>query len=846
MNNKKIEKRVIQLYEKHELSKEIKLSEKDAAQLIRHGAHIIFQLDMHNHFIYLNPAWETITGVPLAKAVKHSLFNFIHEQEHDYLRKKLQLIRTSTGKHSFHTECRLKVNDVQTIHVEMQLIYSPENNKSQHVMGIMVDISRHKLFLENLILSNKRLSWALSGANDGYWDWNMETNYVYYSSRWKAMLGYSDHELLSPSLETWEKLVNPEDKSRVLKLVDDYVSGVKEKFETEFKMKHKEGHWVTVLSRASLARDNNGNLIYPKRLIGTHVDLTERKQSELQLKIQNIALEAAANAIMITDAAAIIEWINPAFTELTGYRHHEAIGVKVKELMNSGKQSKLFYQDMWQTISSKKVWKGEIINKKKDGTLYHEHMTITPVTNESDEICYYIAVKEDISQRKASEKEILDLAFYDALTKLPNRRLFLDRLKHTVAACQRNKTYNALLFIDLDNFKFLNDTHGHDAGDALLIEAAKRITSCIRETDTVARLGGDEFVVMLEQLGSDDNHAMNITTQIAESILSRLHQEYRVNNIRHRGSSSIGICMFSDQYSKADDILKWADKAMYEAKCAGRNTLRFFDPHMQQELERRTQLEKELWIAVDKHQFRLHYQLLINQNQQIVGAEALLRWQHPEKGIVGPNEFLSLIENNGYIIPIGDWIIDEGIRQLQFWQQNDALKSLTLSLNISAVQFQESGFVQKLKRKIEQSKIDYSRLILELTESSLINNIDDTVKRINELRTLGIRLSIDDFGTGYSSLSYLKRFKLAQLKIERMFVRDILTDQDDLTLVKTIINMGKNLGLDVVAEGVENQQQFEVLKSAGCAKFQGYWINKPIPGEQITALVTSKNQQQIH
>lgn len=843
MNNKKIEKRVIQLYEKLELSNEIKLPEKDAAQLIRHGALIVFQLDAHNHFIYLNPAWENVTAVPLAKAVKHSLFNFVHEQEHDYLRKKLQLIRTSTGKHSFHTECRLKVNDTQIIHVEMQLIYSPENNKAQHVMGIMVDISRHKLFLENLILSNKRLSWALSGANDGYWDWNMETNYVYYSSRWKAMLGYSDHELLTPSLETWEKLVNPEDKSRVLKLVDDYVSGHKEKFEIEFKMKHKEGHWVTVLSRASLARDDKGNLIYPKRLIGTHVDLTQRKQSELQLKIQNIALEAAANAIIITDTAATIEWINPAFTELTGYRHHEAIGANVKDLMNSGQQSEMFYQDMWQTISSKKVWKGEIINKKKDGTLYHEHMTITPVTNESDEICYYIAIKEDISKRKASEKEILDLAFYDALTKLPNRRLFLDRLKHTVAACQRNKTYNALLFIDLDNFKFLNDTHGHDAGDALLIEAAKRITSCIRETDTVARLGGDEFVVMLEQLGIDDGHAMNITTQIGESILSRLHQEYRVNNIRHRGSSSIGICMFSDQYSKADDILKWADKAMYEAKCAGRNTLRFFDPHMQQELERRTQLEKELWIAVDKHQFRLHYQLLINQNQQIVGAEALLRWQHPEKGIVGPNEFLSLIENNGYIIPIGDWIIDEGIQQLQFWQQHDILKSLTLSLNISAVQFQESGFVQKLKRKIEQSKIDYSRLILELTESSLINNIDDTVKRINELRALGIRLSIDDFGTGYSSLSYLKRFKLAQLKIDRMFVRDILTDQDDLTLVKTIINMGKNLGLDVVAEGVENQQQFEVLRNAGCAKFQGYWINKPIPGEQITALVSSKNQR---
>lgn len=846
MNNKKIEKRVIQLYEKLELSNEIKLSENDATQLIRHNAHIVFQLDAHNHFIYLNPAWETITGVPLEKAVKHPLFNFVYEEDHDYLRKKLRLIRTNTSKHSLYIECRLKVNNTQIIHVEIQLIYSPENNTAQHVMGIMVDISKHKLFLENLILSNKRLSWALSGANDGYWDWNMETNYVYYSSRWKSMLGYSDHELLSPSLKTWEKLVNLEDKPRVLKLVDDYISGHKEKFEIEFKMKHKEGHWITVLSRASLARDNKGNLIYPKRLIGTHVDITERKQSELQLKIQNIALEAAANAIMITDTTATIEWINPAFTELTGYCRHEAVGVNVKNLMNSRQQSELFYKDMWQTISSKKVWKGKIINKKKNGTLYHEYMTITPVTNESDEICYYIAIKEDISQREASEKEILDLAFYDALTKLPNRHLFLDRLRHTVAACQRNKTYNALLFIDLDNFKFLNDTYGHDAGDALLIDVAKRITNCIRETDTVARLGGDEFVVMLEQLGSNDNHAMNITTQIAESILNRLHQEYQVNNIRHRGSSSIGICMFSDQYSKADDILKWADKAMYEAKCAGRNTLRFFDPHMQQELERRTQLEKELWLAVDKHQFRLHYQLLIDQNQQIVGAEALLRWQHPDKGIVGPNEFLSLIENNGYIIPIGDWIIDEGIRQLQFWQQHDTLKSLTLSLNISAVQFQESGFIQKLKRKIEESQIDYSRLILELTESSLINHIEDTVEKINELRTLGIRLSIDDFGTGYSSLSYLKRFKLAQLKIERMFVRDILTNQDDLTLVKTIINMGKNLGLDVVAEGVENQQQFEILKDAGCAKFQGYWINKPIPGEQITAFVTSKQQQCLH
>lgn len=808
--------------------------------LINKTGIVLFQLTPAGHFSFLNPAWEKLTGFSVAATLNQSWLNFIHEQDRLMVSSEFRQLYESTPEASKQFECRLITEDSRSISIEVNLDSVAEGPKIKSFAGSFYDLTKHKQRLEESNRSQERLSWALHGANDGYWDWDVESNRIYYSPRWKTMLGYAENELTEPHLDTWKHLINPADVELVLKHANAYFAGQIGKFEIEFQMKHKNGHWVDILSRASFARDRNGQLIVPRRLIGTHVDITERKKTELKLETQNIALESVANAMVITDADSIIEWVNPAFLKLTGYSIEETLGKRMRDLVYSGLHDDTFYQEMWLSISANKVWQGDLINKKKDGTLYDAFITITPVSDESGQIRHYVAIKEDITQRKASEKEIRELAFYDPLTKLPNRRLFLEQLKHAMLTSRREKSHSALLFIDLDNFKTLNDTYGHDIGDMFLVKVSSQIRHCIRDKDIVARLGGDEFVVMLEQLAHDQREAISATSNIGKKILQLLNQEYSFKEMQHRGSASIGICMFMNQYDRVEEILKRADTAMYEAKNAGRNALCFFDPVMQLALEQKIQLEKELWAALDKQEFRFYYQLQVNNEQKCIGIEALLRWQHPVRGILSPDEFLSSIEQNGMIIPIGDWAITEGFKQLQQWQHHESLKSMTLSLNISAVQFQKDDFVSKLQAYIAQFNIDCNKLFLELTESSLIRDYENTIKKINELSAMGIRFSIDDFGTGYSSLSYLKRFNLSQIKIDRMFIRDILTDPDDLTLVKTIIDMGRNLGLDLVAEGVESQQQFEILKSAGCAKYQGYWVSQPMSADDIQSWMLTK------
>ncbi|MEW8290527.1 MAG: bifunctional diguanylate cyclase/phosphodiesterase, partial [Candidatus Thiodiazotropha endolucinida] len=390
----------------------------------------------------------------------------------------------------------------------------------------------------------------------------------------------------------------------------------------------------------------------------------------------------------------------------------------------------------------------------------------------------------------------------------------------------------------LDHFKHLNDSYGHDIGDLLLIDVASRITSCLREVDLVARLGGDEFVVILENMGRDSAEINSSVLTICEKILVSVSAESNLKNISYSSTCSIGVCLFRDEYPRAEDILKRADTAMYEAKKSGRNSVHFFNPEMQQELKSRLQLERELAYALTQNQFRLFYQLIVDHERNVVGAEALLRWHHPDKGIIGPDQLFPLIELNGMIVPIGEWVINEGIHQLQRWQKESSTRSLTLSVNISALQFKKPDFISNLASSIDRYGIDCHQLYLELTESTLIINFSSTNEKIEKLNRMGIKTSLDDFGTGYSSLSYLKRFNVSQLKIDRSFVQDILVDEGDLTMVRTIIEMGRNLGLEVVAEGVSNEQQFELLKSCGCKRFQGYWINRPLPIEDIDSLLS--------
>jgi len=836
MTKQRISKDELQAQLNLKLFESLGASDRKYRDLVNNLKQIVFQIDLEGNFVFLNAAWEVITGISIDSALKQSWLDFVDLADRALAAEKLQQIYAQNYQANKHFECRLLVSQSTLLGVEVFFTPLFGVDGVEGAIGTFFDITEHNNTLKELNINKERLALALQGADDGYWDWNLETNEVYYSASWKSMLGYTDADALSATLDTWSTLVDPNDQERVLQSVKCYFSGELDKFSVEFRMQHKQGCWVDILSRAALARDDQGQLLCPKRLVGTHVDITERKKSQLQLKMQNIALETAANAIMITDAQARVEWVNPAFQVLTGYALKEVLGLTPKELVYSGMQGNAFFKELWATISAKKVWQGDLVNKKKCGALYHEHMTISPVVDDYGVIRQYIAIKDDITERKESEQKINELAFYDVLTKLPNRRLFLDRLKQALISSKREQRYSALLFIDLDKFKLLNDTHGHLVGDLLLIEVAKRIGSCVRAVDTVARLGGDEFVVMLESLHQGAEKATAIALNIAEKILALLNKEYQIDHIKHHGSSSIGVCMFMNEYDSTEDILKHADTAMYEAKSAGRNALRVFDPLMQQAIEERASLEEALWRALEEKEFALLYQPLINHQGKMIGVEALIRWLHPRKGVIGPDDFLSLIESNGMIIPVGDWVINEGLTQLKKWQQSGLLKHISLSINISGVQFEKPDFVSKLLQAIDYHQVDCNFLYLELTESILLNNPDNLIDKITELRRKGIRFSMDDFGTGYSSLSYLKRFKFDQLKIDRLFVQDLESNREDLVLVKAMINIGQSLGLEVVSEGIESQESFEVLIKLGCEKFQGFWINRPMSSDAIDAL----------
>lgn len=440
--------------------------------------------------------------------------------------------------------------------------------------------------------------------------------------------------------------------------------------------------------------------------------------------------------------------------------------------------------------------------------------------------------------RLQAEDEIMHLAFYDHLTDLPNRRLLVDRLHQAFASSARSSREGALLFIDLDNFKDINDTLGHGIGDLLLQRVAQRLKSCIREGDTVARLGGDEFVVMLEDLSEQPTEAATQTKAVGEKILATLSQPYQLATHAYHSTVSIGATLFSDHGKTADELLKRADIAMYQAKKAGRNTLRFFNPKMQDLINTRTSLEGELRKALENRQFQLYYQIQVDSSSHSLGAEALIRWIHPERGLVSPAQFIPLAEATGLILPIGEWVLDTACAQLKAWEQDALTRDLILAVNVSAKQFRQADFVAQVQATVQRHAINPMRLKLELTESMLVENIEDTIATMSALKAIGVQLSLDDFGTGYSSLQYLKKLPLDQLKIDQSFVRDLATDSSDKAIVRTIIAMAQSLDLDVIAEGVETEEQRQFLLDRNCTHYQGYLFGKPVPIEQFEALLT--------
>ena len=493
---------------------------------------------------------------------------------------------------------------------------------------------------------------------------------------------------------------------------------------------------------------------------------------------------------------------------------------------------------MWDSLLNEGSWSGEIWDRDKHGNIYPKLTTISAVKNERGETTQYVAIATDITERKQAEQQIHNLAFYDALTGLPNRRCLIDRIGLALSVSARNKRHGALLFLDMDNFKTINDTLGHEYGDALLLEVAQRLRLCVRGGDIVARLGGDEFVVLCESLGGDPDDTSQHASQLAEKIRAVLATPYRLKEHTLHSSPSIGVCVFHGNGESVDELIKRADMAMYQAKDSGRNRVRFFDTHMQQSVETRAALESDLREAIAERQLRLYYQIQVDQRQRPIGAEALVRWVHPIRGMVPPAQFIPVAEESQLILDIGHWVMDSACRQIAAWNRNEETRGLVLAINISAQQFKQPDFVEQVEAMIAKHRIDPARLKLELTESVALDEMDFVVAKMLALRhVLGVGLSLDDFGTGYSSLSYLKRLPLHQIKIDQSFVRDITTDPSDAVMVKAIIDMAQNFGLDVIAEGVETEAQLDFLRENGCAAYQGYLFSKPVPLEAFEALL---------
>src|SRR5271169_230329 len=799
--------------------------------------------------------------------------------------------------------------------------------------------------------SEERMRMAMEAAKIGSWDLDVVKDEHAWSDTCKALLGLPPD---SPAnFQVLMSSVHPDDREMMQAEINGAIQE-KRDYVCEFRVVCSDGsvRWLTSSGRALY--DDSGRTT---RMSGITMDIDNRKCAEERLHLQAAALEAAANAIVITDARGTIMWVNPAFTTMTGYSKEEALGQNPR-LLKSGDQPESYYAKLWSTISSGKIWKGEIVNRRKDGTTYTEEMTITPVAQDVGQAnrTYFIAIKqnvterkrkeqalreaeekyraifedavvgifqispdgrplsvncafakmhgydspeqlvgeisnvarqifvdpsrmrelqhtlhengvvhgaevevyrrdrtkkwlltnlravhdgggkvilhegtvEDISDRKAAEERVQYLAYYDALTGLPNRTLLQDRLAKALASARRQKDKAALLFLDLDRFKIINDSLGHSVGDLLLQDVAERLKKWAREQDTVARLGGDEFLIALTRIKEAADAAI-----AAERLVKAMTAEFVVQGNSFSISCSLGISIFPEHGADGETLIKNADAAMYCAKDKGRNNFQFFTKEMNAQVVERLILENSLRQALDKKELFLVYQPQMDiATGKIVGLEALLRWQHPELGLVPPDKFIRIAENSGLIMPIGEWVLRTACSQVWKWQ-DEGLLAVPVAVNVSAVQFRQEGFCELISRVLRETGLSSRYLELELTESLLLSNADVMFSVLQELQALGVKLAIDDFGTGYSSLSYLKQFPVNKLKIDRSFIRDVAVNPDDAAITAAITGMAKGLSLKVIAEGVENEAQMSFLRAHQCDEIQGYYFSKPLTIDKV-------------
>ena len=697
------------------------------------------------------------------------------------------------------------------------------------VLCVIRDIAERKRAEEALRESEDKLRGLYELSPIGIALTDMDGRYIEFNAAFQTICGYPPEEL--KTLDYWTLTPSRYAAGEARQLESLHSVGHYGPYEKEYI--RKDGSLVPLRLHGMLITGTDG-----KKYIWSIVeDISDRKRIEADLQIAAIAFQAQVG-ILVTDSNRVILRVNQALADSTGYSVEELLG-QTPTVLESGRHDAKFYAAMWEKIGRTGSWQGEIWNRRKGGDIFPNWLTVTAVRNPDGVVTHYVGTQIDITESKEAEDAIKHLAFYDALTRLPNRRLLLDRLHQALAASVRSHRQAAVLLLDLDNFKTLNDSLGHDVGDVLLQQVARRISDCVREADTVARFGGDEFVVLLENLSQNVHEAAAQTEEVGAKILAALNQSYVLSGHEYHGTASVGVTLFGSERTAVDQLLKQADLAMYQAKAVGRNALRFFDPQMQAEIAARVGLEGELHKALRERQFVVHYQAQVDQHGHLTGAEVLVRWWHQNRGLVLPGEFIHLAEETGLIRPLGRWVLETACMQLATWARRGIATDLALAVNVSAHQIRQPDFVDMVRSTVHRTGADPHKLKLELTESLLMGDVEETIVKMTALRALGIGFALDDFGTGFSCLSYLKRLPLEALKIDRSFIKEVLTDLNDASIAKAIVALAHGLGLTVIAEGVETEEQRDFLARHGCIAYQGDLFSRPLPVEEFELLLVS-------
>jgi len=716
----------------------------------------------------------------------------------------------------------------------LAFVYSSKNNLDIKIVANVFASLRNKIEIGlKASIEHERVELALLGNNDGLWDWNLVDNTIYFSPRFKEMLGYKYDEFKNEFYE-WENRVHPDDLQKAFEDIKANISGKTDFYENIHRLKHKNGTWVWILDRGKTFFDENKKAI---RMLGTHTDITQEKEMQLKFAHQAQIIEQIHDSVISTDLDGKIISFNRGSELLLEYSADEIIGKHITTIYLE-EDFELLQKNI-EILKQEGECQSVVRLVKKSKKIIDAHLSLSLLKDENGTAIGMVGYSRDITKEKEAQskliqqKEILKhQAYHDALTGLPNRTLFKDRLQRSINKSKRDGYKVALFFIDLDYFKEINDSLGHDVGDMVLKEISNRLSSTIRAEDTLARLGGDEFTIIMESINKEQDAVL-----LAKKVLDVLKKSIVINQHVFYISASIGISLFPEDGDSYETLLKYADAAMYRAKKEGRNNFQFYSSDMTELAFERMTMEVSLRNAIQKDEFVVYYQMQVDaQSEKIIGFEALVRWQHPSDGLIYPDRFIPLAEETGLIIAIDRLVMKKAMNQMHKWKK-DGFGVGKLALNISAKELNQKDFTTSIEQIVDETKFDVKDLELEVTESQIMINPDRAIKRLDEISKMGIELAIDDFGTGYSSLSYLKKLPIDKLKIDKSFVIDLPFDEDDVGITKAVISLAKSLNLKVIAEGVETQEQKDFLLKNGCNFIQGYFYSKPLPAYEVEKLL---------